>query len=61
MPLGDAIGLTQFGAHMERLPPASRSSHRYSNGTEDKLIYLISGELVLVENVETLLQPDDDG
>lgn len=59
MPLGDVIGLTQFGAHLERLPPGSRSSHRHWHETEDELIYLISGELVLVENEETLLHPGD--
>ena len=28
MPLGDLVGLTQYGVHLERLPPGSRSSHR---------------------------------
>jgi uncharacterized cupin superfamily protein len=27
--IGDAAGLTQFGCHLERLPPGSRSSHRH--------------------------------
>jgi uncharacterized cupin superfamily protein len=59
MILGDAVGLTQFGAHLERLPPGSRSSHRHWHETEDELIYMISGELVLIEDEEILLQAGD--
>lgn len=54
--LGDAAGLTQFGVRLERLPPGSRSSHRHWHETEDEFVYLISGELVLVESDEVLLQ-----
>jgi uncharacterized cupin superfamily protein len=59
LPLGDVVGLTQFGVHLERLPPGSRSSHRHWHETEDEFIYLISGELVLVEDTETLLRAGD--
>lgn len=59
MPLGDALGLSQFGAHLERLPPGSRSSHRHWHETEDELVYLISGELVLIEDEETVLRAGD--
>ena len=57
--LGDAIGLTQFGARLERLPPGSRSSHRHWHEGEDELIYVLSGALVLVEEDETPLQAGD--
>ncbi|MBM2292850.1 cupin domain-containing protein [Sulfitobacter pseudonitzschiae] len=57
--LGDQVGLSQFGAHLERLPPGARSSHRHWHETEDELIYLISGDLVLIEDVETLLTAGD--
>lgn len=59
MALGDRVGLTQFGVHLERLPAGSRSSHRHWHETEDEFIYLISGELVLIEDEETLLKPGD--
>lgn len=59
MALGEIAGLSQFGAHLERIPPGSRSSHHHWHETEDELIYLISGELVLIENEETLLRPGD--
>lgn len=57
--LGDAGGLTQFGAHLETLPPGSRSAHRHWHETEDELVYVISGEVVLVEDDETVLRPGD--
>ncbi|KMK66023.1 hypothetical protein IMCC21224_11869 [Puniceibacterium sp. IMCC21224] len=57
--LGEPGGLTQFGAHIEVLPPESRSSYRQWHEKEDELIYLLSGELVLVEEVETPLMPGD--
>ena len=57
--LGDAVGLTQYGVHLERLPPGSRSSHRHWHETEDEFIYMISGELVLIEDHETLLRAGD--
>lgn len=51
--LGDMIGLTQFGVRLERLPAGSRSSHRHWHENEDEFIYLISGELVLIEKEES--------
>lgn len=59
IPLGDAVELSQFGVRLERLPPGSRSSHRHWHETEDELVYLISGELALIEDEETLLQAGD--
>jgi uncharacterized cupin superfamily protein len=53
--LGDQAGLTQFGARLERLPHGSRSSHRHWHETEDELLYLLSGELVLIEDKESVL------
>lgn len=54
--LGEQAGLTQFGVHVERLPPGSRSSFRHWHETEDELVYVLDGELVLVEDRETVLQ-----
>lgn len=57
--LGDAIGLTHIGVRMERLAPGSRSSHRHWHETEDEFAYVISGQVVLIEDTETLLKAGD--
>jgi uncharacterized cupin superfamily protein len=46
--LGDAAGLTQFGVNLCTLPPGTWSSQRHWHTHEDELIYVVSGELVLV-------------
>lgn len=50
--LGDPFGLTQFGVNLTTLPPGAWSSHRHWHESEDELVYVLDGELVLV---------DDDG
>jgi uncharacterized cupin superfamily protein len=57
--LGEQAGLSQFGVHVERLPPGSRSSFRHWHETEDEFAYVLEGELVLVEDTETLLKAGD--
>ena len=57
--LGDLAGLTQFGCHIEELPPGSRSGHRHWHEREDEFIYVLAGEVVLVEDTETVLRPGD--
>jgi uncharacterized cupin superfamily protein len=57
--IGDAAGLTQFGAHLERLPPGSRSSLRHWHEREDEMIFVVSGEVVLIEDGETRLGPGE--
>jgi len=57
--LGDQAALTQFGVHIERLPPGSRSSHRHWHETEDEFVYVLAGEVVLVEDEETTLRAGD--
>jgi uncharacterized cupin superfamily protein len=57
--LGDQAALTQFGVHLERLPPGSRSSHRHWHETEDEFVYVLQGEVVLVEDTETPLHAGD--
>lgn len=54
--LGDAAGLTQFGMRIETLPPGSRSSLRHWHEHEDELVYVLAGELVLIEDTETSLR-----
>ena len=57
--LGAQAGLSQFGVHMERLPPGSRSSFRHWHETEDEFVFVIHGEVVLVEDEETVLRAGD--
>lgn len=57
--LGDKVGLSQFGVHLERIPPGSRSSHRHWHEEEDEFIYMVSGQLVLLEDEETTLKAGD--
>jgi uncharacterized cupin superfamily protein len=46
--LGDPFGLTQFGVNLVELPPGCWSSQRHWHSHEDELVYVVSGELVLV-------------
>lgn len=48
--LGVAGGLTQFGVNLMTLEPGAWSSQRHWHEKEDELVYLLSGELVLVED-----------
>jgi len=57
--LSDPGGLTQFGAHLERLPPGSRSSFRHWHEAEDELVYVLAGEVWLVEDKASRLGPGD--
>ncbi|HMO71874.1 MAG TPA: cupin domain-containing protein [Paracoccaceae bacterium] len=57
--LSDPGGLTQFGAFIEELPPGSRSGHRHWHETEDEMVLVLEGEVVLVEETETTLRQGD--
>ena len=57
--LSDPGGLTQFGAFIEVLPPGSRSGFRHWHETEDEMVYVLAGEVVLIEDVETPLHAGD--
>ena len=55
--LGDAGGLTQFGVNLTRLPPGAATAQRHWHEAEDELAFVVSGELVLIEDGgETLLR-----
>jgi uncharacterized cupin superfamily protein len=59
-PLGDAGGLTQFGVKLVRLQPGAASSQRHWHEAEDEFVYMLEGELMLVEsNGETRMLPGD--
>ena len=58
--LGDAGGLTQFGANEVILQPGSRSSLRHWHHREDEFVMIIQGECVLVQDGgETVMRPGD--
>jgi uncharacterized cupin superfamily protein len=48
--LGDAADLTQFGVNLSRLPPGAASSLRHWHEREDEMVFVLEGELVLVED-----------
>lgn len=55
--LGNAAGLTQFGVNLTRLKPGAASALRHWHEKEDEFVYVIEGELTLVEDEgETLLK-----
>jgi uncharacterized cupin superfamily protein len=58
--LGDAGGLTDFGVNLMTLEPGGWSSQRHWHSHEDEIVYILEGELVLVEDDgETLLRAGD--
>jgi uncharacterized cupin superfamily protein len=58
--LARAAGLTQFGVNICTLKPGAASSQRHWHESEDELIYVLSGEVVLREDgAETVLKPGD--
>jgi uncharacterized cupin superfamily protein len=48
--LGDAGGLRDFGINLTRLPPGSWSSQRHWHSHEDEFVYVLDGELTLIED-----------
>lgn len=56
--LGNAAGLSQFGVNLTRLAPGAASALRHWHEQEDEFIYVLEGELTLIEDDgETLLRP----
>ncbi len=48
--LGDAGGLTQFGAFSETLDPGATSSQRHWHEAEDEFLYVLDGEVTVIED-----------
>ncbi len=48
--LGDAGGLQDFGVNLMTLPPGGWSSQRHWHSDEDEFVYVLEGELTLVED-----------
>jgi uncharacterized cupin superfamily protein len=60
MKLGDAGGLTQFGANLVRLAPGAKSSLRHWHTHEDEFVMVLDGTCTLIEDGgETEMQPGD--
>ena len=58
--LGNVAGLTQFGVNLTRLKPGAASALRHWHEQEDEFVYVLEGELTLIEDGgETLLKPGD--
>jgi uncharacterized cupin superfamily protein len=48
--LGKAVGLTQFGVNHVTLEPGAASSLRHWHEGEDEFVYILDGELVLIDD-----------
>ena len=58
--ISEAGGLTQFGAFIEVLQPGCRSSIKHWHSTEDEIVYVLAGEITVVEGAsETLMRAGD--
>jgi uncharacterized cupin superfamily protein len=58
--IGDVVGLTQFGVNLTRLKPGAASALRHWHEAEDEFIYVLEGEITLIEDGgTTVLQPGD--
>ncbi|MCX7889223.1 MAG: cupin domain-containing protein [Rhodobacteraceae bacterium] len=58
--LGDAGGLTQFGANLVTLEPGALSSLRHWHQNEDEFVMVTEGECTLVQDEgETVMRPGD--
>jgi len=58
--LGNAVGLAQFGVNLTRLEPGAASALRHWHENEDEFVYVLEGEITLVEDHgEIVLKPGD--
>jgi uncharacterized cupin superfamily protein len=58
--LGNAAGLDQFGVNLTTLKPSAASALRHWHEREDELVYILEGEVVLIEDDgEVVLRPGD--
>jgi uncharacterized cupin superfamily protein len=48
--LGNAGGITDFGVNLTRLPPGNWSSQRHWHSHEDEFVYVLEGEVTLIED-----------
>ncbi|HEX7325296.1 MAG TPA: cupin domain-containing protein [Rhodanobacteraceae bacterium] len=48
--LGDAAGLTDFGVNLLELAPGAWSSQRHWHSAEDEFVWVLAGEVTLVDD-----------
>ena len=53
--VGDAGGLEDFGVNLMTLPPGTWSSQRHWHSHEDEFVFVLQGELTLVEDTGQVL------
>ena len=53
--IGDAGGLRDFGINLMTLPPGGWSSQRHWHSDEDEFVFVLQGELKLVEDDGAIL------
>jgi uncharacterized cupin superfamily protein len=59
-PLGNAVGLTQFGVNLTKHEAGAATSIRHWHENEDEFVYILQGECVLIEDDgETILTAGD--
>lgn len=58
--LGEVGHIKAFGVNLTRLPPGNWSSQRHWHSHEDEFVYILEGEVVLIEDDgETILRAGD--
>ena len=58
--LGNATGLDQFGVNLTTLKPGAASALRHWHHNEDEQVYMLQGEVALIEDSgETVLRAGD--
>jgi uncharacterized cupin superfamily protein len=58
--LGESGGLRDFGVNLMTLPPGGWSSQRHWHSHEDEFVYVLEGEVTLIEDAgETKLRAGD--
>ncbi len=58
--LGNAVGLDQFGVNLTTLKPGAASALRHWHESEDEFVYILEGEVALVEDGgQCVLKPGD--
>jgi len=46
----DMAGIKQYGAYLQTLHPGGKSSNRHWHENEDEFLFVVSGQLTIVEN-----------
>lgn len=58
--ISETGGLSQFGSFVEVLQPGCRSSIKHWHSAEDEMVYVLAGEITVVEGTaETLMRAGD--